>query len=64
MCFIYKLVISHILFVDEWISIHFFNTEGKLQGLDAATAGALASMFAQIITTPVSNSSIIFCHDF
>lgn len=46
--------ISICICVDEHVVSQWFHHEGKLVGWDATVAGALASMFAQFLTTPVS----------
>lgn len=61
----FRLIADITVLADEYVTFEVFHKEAKLQGGEAAIAGALASLIAQFITTPVSYMDefviVIYC---
>lgn len=58
--FFQEFILLIIFLLDEKLVLRLFGKESgaKVEGLEAALAGAVASMLAQILTTPVLNTNI------
>ena len=52
------------MYTDEYVSTSLFHLPlgAKLTGTEAAVGGALAGLFAQAVTTPVSDNICYICY--